>query len=787
MDESTSSSDKRQPIEVNPEQKRATYLKVTNYTTSKDADLSRIPKRKLSVFYRSYDVIAQIVQEKEKETHDFRRTSSSPSVRIERTQENIDSKNDEIDQQTCLHKRAFVNNYRSLIESGKFWSSFSPDHLSEKSSSNNAQVSKVVSLSQTALKLPQVREDTIVDNYATISETSIGKHYKLNNNGNDGLKAADENVATDSRQTNSSPDLTNVVPSSFVEKKIENCKTSHSTNGTIQFQRGNSPHTHSICSQATTCTDLVKIKDSEYPRSFVSTSSPGRLGKYTSVDAEMSSHEDSSMGSDSEDDSIERTMHAAMCMHEETKIERPRSKSISPLSSQPSSSFSMGEPSREPDSRENGRGNEQEETEDLAEFNSKREERQRYFTARRSLSEGDCERYHRTRRRCKCVKEEESLDEQERLPAFPSFNDTRLQVMGLSCSKDIDSVHRENIPENELERKYIAFSIGVSTDRITLHRRMALSLRQRDQSERNFMNEIQKIQDDIKGLCPLCTDQESIDKVENVRHRLDMIARSAHRVSCAAETLGAVYQEHRISKAIFIADKYLQLLRSRCENLVTDIAEIKQILLKNNIMIEENSGEAGDDLPKIRYRNGLPSNNRTMMTRRRASIATISRPLSSQDMIKEVSRQRNSVSGRVTLRRPSLCFESQRWENEKLNLTDANSVVELRDIFEHTESRRNSIEENNNLLRNDQSNNLNSTICDIISNIKDKDRLITKQNSFMESSVTKTVEKQLKSCIRTAEPLRITRNIETWRPILWFMFIFFLGFYAKQITSTFIT
>ncbi|OAD53622.1 hypothetical protein WN48_09613, partial [Eufriesea mexicana] len=203
-------------------------------------------------------------------------------------------------------------------------------------------------------------------------------------------------------------------------------------------------------------------------------------------------------------------------------------------------------------------------------------------------------------------------------------------------------------------------------------------------------------------------------------------------------------------------------------------------------MIEENSGEAGDDLPKIRYRNGLPSNNRTMMTRRRASIATISRPLSSQDMIKAISRQRNSVSGRVTLRRPSLCFESQRWENEKLNLTDANSVVELRDIFEHTESRRNSIEENNNLLRNDQSNNLNSTICDIISNIKDKDRLITKQNSFMESSVTKTVEKQLKSCIRTAEPLRITRNIETWRPILWFMFIFFLGFYAKQITSTFI-
>ena len=90
--------------------------------------------------------------------------------------------------------------------------------------------------------------------------------------------------------------------------------------------------------------DLVKIKDSVYPRSFVNASSAGRLGRYTSVDGEMSSHEDSSIGSDSEDDPIER--HAATC----TRIERSRSKNDSPLSRP--SSFSMDEPSRKPDSRE---------------------------------------------------------------------------------------------------------------------------------------------------------------------------------------------------------------------------------------------------------------------------------------------------------------------------------------------------------------------------------------------------------------------------------------------------
>lgn len=77
--------------------------------------------------------------------------------------------------------------------------------------------------------------------------------------------------------------------------------------------------------------------------------------------------------------------------------------------------------------------------------------------------------------------------------------------------------------------------------------------------------------------------------------------------------------------------------------------------------------------------------------------------------------------------------------------SSTNSVVELRDIFEHTEPRRNSIEENNNLLRNDQSNNISSMNCNIASNTRDKDRSIIKQNSFLESGVTKTVEKQIKS------------------------------------------
>lgn len=54
------------------------------------------------------------------------------------------------------------------------------------------------------------------------------------------------------------------------------------------------------------------------------------------------------------------------------------------------------------------------------------------------------------------------------------------------------------------------------------------------------------------------------------------------------------------------------------------------------------------------------------------------------------------------------------------------------------------MEENNNLLRIDQSNITDTMNCNITTDVEAEDRMINKQNSFLESSVTKTVEKQLK-------------------------------------------
>ncbi|KZC15101.1 hypothetical protein WN55_06597 [Dufourea novaeangliae] len=598
-------------------------------------------------------------------------------------------------------------------------------------------------------KLPLVRDDKIVDNCATIE-----KQCKLNSNGIDVSKGVDENIVDDATSRSS-------LEGGHSERDgLELTSRSEEDHGTT-VDRGSSQDRRDVASNG----DLVKIKDPAYRGAFVNASSSSVGGeRLAAVGAEMSSHEDSSIESDCEEEPIVARSRAG---NGEATIEGTK-KGDSPRAPSP---LTNGDAPGEPDPSGKIDG---EKTEDCVQ--STPEKRQvgnrytllfvrcrtvtkpiwpprkclrRYFATKRSLSDGDSKRYHRARRHCGCSKQEQSTDEPEQFQAFPSFTDSRLKSIGLSHSEETSNLYSENFvsPENDLERKYIAFSIGLGTDRITLQRRMMWSLRQRDLAEKNFKHEIEDLEEEIK-------------------------VRLFHK-----KNVFKLLNKDRVH----VADTYVQKLRSKCENLSRDIAEIKRILLKHNIVIEEGTEEIYDvPLQPSRYRNGLPSNNRTLMARRRASIATISRPLTSQDILKESPRQRNSVSGRVTIRRPSLCTEV-RWESEKLNRTDSSeSVGELRDISEQTEWRRDSHEENNNLPRHGQASDIDANRDDA-DNVKDNDRSSSSLSSFLEP---RTAEKQLLPCIRTVEPLRIPRNFQTLRPILWYILIFLLGFYAHYVTSS---
>ncbi|XP_046599135.1 uncharacterized protein LOC107220650 isoform X1 [Neodiprion lecontei] len=447
---------------------------------------------------------------------------------------------------------------------------------------------------------------------------------------------------------------------------------------------------------------------------------------------------------------------------------------------------------------------------------------------RRSLSEGDnsaCRESFRCRCSCGCSAAQsrildvpggtgdtlEACEHQLNLGAFPNLPDARLIELGLS---DPPYGHElcDRISEDELERKYTALSIGLGTDRATLPRRLALSLRQRDQAERNLATEVGRMQRDIQALAPLCVDRESVERVERVRHQLEMISRCALRVSCTAELLGATHQERRVSRATLLADRYLQALRARCDKLAAELAETKRILIDNNIVVEENPSELVDDgVPRVRYRGIPPASRTATVSRRRASIATISRPATVNSLqealtkatphhiaanptrctrclpIDNARQQRVSISGRMTLRRPSLSYDTQRWD-EKLDRTDSSSssVGELREIFEQAESRRGSKEENNNLIRR-QLNNFSVAGCES----GDSDTFISTRG---DSTIFQTQVRDEELLTENTSPRRrvppvygMLRDQVSRLPVFWyilFVAVFFFGFYSNRYVTT---
>ncbi|XP_071643218.1 uncharacterized protein [Temnothorax longispinosus] len=526
------------------------------------------------------------------------------------------------------------------------------------------------------------------------------------------------------------------------------------------------------CSQA----DSAKIADSEDPHSWASVrrvDGGSQSPIERSVDSQMSSREDSLAVSGSEpattgsddrcgiDEKVAIEVGKAVNVVSSTSLADPVSTRVTSCKNVTESD----EKAREQDVKE-----------------TKQEIKQWLLKMNRSFSEG--ENLARPKYGCACrLRNPSSTPESCNRRVFPSLTEVRLRESGLANLSDSEE-SRENLSELELQKKYTAFALCLSIDRLTLPRRIAMSCRQRDQSERNLSCEVRKMQQDIQELAPLCTDRESAERVERVRHQLDMIVRCAHRVSCAAETLGAVHQERRVSRAVQLADKYVHALQSQCEKLTANVAETKRILAKNNIPMEENFGELNDEHSRI-SRNSILANNRMKeANRRRASVATMSRPMGSmQDVTKEIVRQRNSVSGRMTLRRPSFSSECPK-EIEKLNHTEtSNNIGELRGIFEQTESRRSSREENNDVLRLSHSNNSQSAInCGIIEN----EVWTNGKEISPELSDNENINSDRKSITRSSFQVkrrRRRRQLSIWHIMLTSILIFCLILYVIQALS----
>lgn len=129
------------------------------------------PRRKISVYYRSFDVIAVQDQHKNHESDLLvRRSLSTPSVQEKKFEETV------VDH-AFDQNNTFSGNYRNIKDNSDSSSSSSPqrpfeDSLLDEEISDKQPIFRKVCLAPTRLKFPQIEENTIeLDNLNTSQET----------------------------------------------------------------------------------------------------------------------------------------------------------------------------------------------------------------------------------------------------------------------------------------------------------------------------------------------------------------------------------------------------------------------------------------------------------------------------------------------------------------------------------------------------------------------------------------------------------------------------------------
>ncbi|XP_050451809.1 uncharacterized protein LOC126851669 isoform X5 [Cataglyphis hispanica] len=430
------------------------------------------PQRKISVYCRPFDVVTvqdscENLQRSNLEIRQSSNNSDDSSARIdERLDPEIVAEN-----RNNTPRYPFSYNYRNMKNNSDSSNDSSPqkqfrDNLLEDESPIEQPILRKVYLAPTRLRFSQevkkkLNETACAPSDSTEPNISNALLSPIVDNG-----CEEDDVALHSSAT-------------FI---IDKCET-EIENGILKSCSANENFLQE-CPTSARClfpynhSDSRKITDSGNPHfqaSVQRVESEPRVER--SVDGQMSSREDSSdsecePAAESSDRCIDEKVDEAANAASSTSLNSPASAKIVPCKSV---------------AQKNTK------TCDRDVLNAKYEKRQRFLFARRSFSESESS----ARSRCRCRHQESApLIPEDQCRVFPSLTDIRLQESGIANLSDTNS--RENLSELELQKRYTVFSLCLCIDRVTISRRVAMSLRQRDQSERNLSCEVQKMLQDIQ-------------------------------------------------------------------------------------------------------------------------------------------------------------------------------------------------------------------------------------------------------------------------------------------------
>ncbi|KAM9595355.1 inositol 1,4,5-triphosphate receptor associated 2-like [Morphnus guianensis] len=248
--------------------------------------------------------------------------------------------------------------------------------------------------------------------------------------------------------------------------------------------------------------------------------------------------------------------------------------------------------------------------------------------------------------------EEDAETPEEPLLSFPSELSV-LERLGL---------HRVALTEQDVEAAFAHLALAFRCDMFTLRQRVQVEKRARDAAEENIQEELGQCRAALevgghqgRGLAsagdieprrglhnskpqllqlhrlppqrlgPSCTDAGCKETLEQLQHSLAVLEAAVERATSAAEKLGAVHQEARMSRAAEVMVQHVENLKRHHMREHAELEEMKRLIQQNsrNRQLAETQDDAE---PRLRP-HPLMRTFQQGSARRRVSIAVIPKQL----------------------------------------------------------------------------------------------------------------------------------------------------------------
>ncbi|NXD00975.1 LRMP protein, partial [Certhia familiaris] len=172
-----------------------------------------------------------------------------------------------------------------------------------------------------------------------------------------------------------------------------------------------------------------------------------------------------------------------------------------------------------------------------------------------------------------------------------------------------------------LQAAFAHLALAFRCDMFTLQQRVQVEKRARDAAEENIQEELGQCRAALERLGRSCANAGCKETLEQLQHNLAVLSAAVERATSAAEKLGAVHQEARMSRAAEVMVQHVENLKRHHMREHAELEEMKRLIQQNsrNRQLAETQGEAAQCSPPAPLLQGS--------ARRRVSIAVIPKQL----------------------------------------------------------------------------------------------------------------------------------------------------------------